>query len=239
MKVSKLKLIIFLIILALIAVGIWFFVFQKSDQKSNSDNSQSSGQINAPAACEVFGDEDAANIFGSDISTVPLSENGGGYTSPTDIAEAPNTESKSSHCIYIRGEISTAKPNEEEAGSGSPSIQPAPEGNKEVVDSSDSIDEIKKSNPKPVPIPEVLADITLRATTIENAKSDFNRAKNKSAEEVNGLGDSAFSLRLVGLSGKKQFTLTVLKGEHIITIAGDNLNLETAKEISNVILGNL
>ena len=82
-----------------------------------------------------------------------------------------------------------------------------------------------------------MAVITIRSTTPENAASDFNRSKPKSAEDVSGLGKTAFwNPEALGLSGKKQGSLSVLAGDKTITVSGDNLDIEIAKKIVNSIL---
>ena len=87
--------------------------------------------------------------------------------------------------------------------------------------------------------PQILANITLLTSTAENAKADFNRAKPKTAKVVNGVGDSAFTVQIIGLSGKKGLALTILKGKTIVNVTGDNINVETSKKIAEVVLNKL
>lgn len=238
MKVRKLNLAIFLIIFALVAGGIWFFAYRKSDQNNAQDNSQPSGQINTLGACDVFSDEDAKSVFGNDISKLPPPQNEGGYIPPEDVSNAPKVKTESSTCTYVKGKVDSVDPAEE-ASDIQPDIKPAPEGDKKPANSTESLDQIKKDNPTPVTPPQILANIALHTSTVENAKADFSKAKAKTAKGINGLGDSAFSIQVTGFSGKKQLALTILKGKTLVNITGENMDTETAKKIAGVVLSKL
>ncbi len=77
------------------------------------------------------------------------------------------------------------------------------------------------------------------ASSVENAKVDFNRAKPKKAQDINDVGDSAFTVQVIGLSGKKGLALTVVKGKTLINITGDNIDIKTAKKIAEIVLSRL
>ena len=88
-------------------------------------------------------------------------------------------------------------------------------------------------------MPELAAVITIRSGTQANIAADFNRAKPKSAQDVNGLGKSAFwNPEALGLLGKKQGSLSVLSEDKIIIVSGDNLSIETARKIIDLVWTN-
>lgn len=229
---------IILTVVAVVAVGLWLLVFHKNPQGNNKENGSSSAQTAVPKACDVFSSEDAKNIFGDNVSKLQAPENEGSYTPPAGISDAPKVETKSSTCAYVKGSISPVAPVEK-ASDTRPDINPAPENNKKSVDSTQSLDQMKKENPNPTSPPQILVNIALHASTAENAKADFNRAKAKSAQEVNGIGDSAFSIQVIGLSGKKQLALTILKGKTIVNITGEDLDIKTAEQIAGIALGKI
>lgn len=239
MNIRKRNQVIILASAVLAVACLWLFVFRNPPQGNNQNgSSQSTAQTTVIKACEAFSVEDAKGIFGSDLSQVPSPDNQGAYTSPTGINDAPQVKTISSSCMYVKGSISPAATTTNASGNR-PSVAPAPKGNREPVGSTQSLDQMKKENPKPVSPPQILANITLLTSTAQNAKADFNKAKPKTAKEITGLGDSSFSIRVIGLSGKKQLALTILKGKTIVNITGDNIDIKTAKKIAEVLLKKL
>lgn len=243
MNIRKRNLAIILAIIILVVVGLWLFVFRKPSQSNNQDNNsgQSSSQAAvANKACDVFSIEDAKSIFGNNISKLPPPENEAVYTSSDNLQDAPRAETESSTCTYVKGEVSSVDPVKKTSNTNTRTdIEPAPEGSEKPVDSTESMNQIKKENPEPTNPVQILANIALHTSTVENAKADFNRAKAKTSKEINGLGDSSFSIQVIGLSGKKQLALTMFKGKTLINITGENMNIKTAKKIAEVVLSKL
>lgn len=242
MNIRKRNLVIILAVVAVVVVGLWLFVFRKPSQSNNKDNNsgQSSSQTAmANKACDVFSIDDAKSIFGEDVSKLPPPENEAAYTPPDNIQDAPKVETESSTCTYVKGDIASVDPVEQTSDTQT-DIEPVPEGSKEPVDSTESLDQLKKENPEPTTDPvQILANIALHTSTVENAKADFNKAKVKTAREITGLGDTSFSIQVNGLSGKKQLALTMLKGKTLINITGENMDIKTAKKIAEIVLSRL
>lgn len=239
MNMRKRNLVIILTVIVLVVLGLWLFVFRKSSHENNQNgSSQSSAQNTVAKACDAFSTDDAKSIFGNDLSQVPSPDNEAAYTPPSGVADAPAAQTLSSSCMYVKGSVSPV----ESIKNGSdtrPSLAPAPKGSTQPADSTQSLDETKKEAPQPTSPPQILVNITLMSSTVENAKTDFNRAKPKTAQDVSGVGDSAFTLQVTGLSGKKGLALTILKGKTIINITGDNIDLNTAKKIAEIVLNKL
>lgn len=238
MYISKQKKILTTILLltALAAVG---WLLRHNSDKSSNDKAAVSEQKSIVQACDAFSTEDAKKTFGDDVFQNSLDNKNDGYKPPTNIEDAPKVQTTYSTCIYTKGQaIST-----ESDGQSKPSpadVKAVPEGDQKPVDATPILNETKKANPQPVPMPELLAVITMRSTTEENAISDFSRSKPKVAQNVENLGKAAFwNPDAVSITGKKQGSLSILAKDKIFLVTGDNMDIETAKKIANTILDKL
>lgn len=219
-----------LIVLVVAGVMLW-----RNFNKSSENDSSNSEQKVAVNACEMFSLEDAKKIFGDDVSQKSLDSGNENKISP-QIDEAPASETQISTCAYTKGELklnnSTQQPTVD--------TEPAPEGKQKPVDLKPFFNNMKKEAEKAGAIPEFSAVITIHSEAPANASSDFSKSKPKSAQAVSGLNKPAFwDPNALGLSGKKQGSLSVLADDKIIVVSGDNLNKETAQEIINIILSKL
>lgn len=228
-------LVLTLLLIALVVAAYFLFVGLRKPSGGNSglSSSEQKGQINA---CEMFSTEEAKKIFGDNVYQTSLDNNGEDKIS-SKIDGAPKAETASSTCAYTKNKLELDNSTEQPAPADT---KPAPEGKQKAVDLKPFLNNIKKENPGAVTTSEFLAVITIRSTTQENATTDFNRSKPKSVQAVNGLGDSAFwNPETVGITGKKQGSLSVLLGDKTIIVSGDKLDIETAKKITNTILDKL
>lgn len=236
MNISKRKkVLIFTPVLLTLIIAVW--ILGRNFYGTSEDKTSSSGQKSVIVACDTFSLNDAKKIFGDDIFQNSLDARGE-YKISTKINDAPKTETALSACAYTKNKLELNKVTEQPAPDD---IKPVPEGKQKPVDLKPFLDALKKEeNSQAAKKTEFLAVITIRSTTEENAKEDFNRPQPKSAQSVSGLGKTAFwNSEVLGLTGKKQGSLSVLAGDKTIIVSGDNLDIETAKKIANSILDRL
>ncbi len=232
------------LVIAFIAGAVIFKV--KSDRDNEKKDSSSALQKDIKS-CSLFSLDEAKEIFGDNISEDPKNNTQGSAIPPSDLAEAPGVETKVSTCGYFEGEVVSQNISEQ---SPEPNSQPVAENPKPSEKNSKPVS--SKNAPAPPELggqtdnnekqpsgPILKALVVLRTTTAEQAAKDFDSSKPKQSEDVPNLGQKAYWAEGKTASGDKVGQLSILSNGYTIIVSGQEMDLETAKKVAEVVLNKL
>ena len=244
-KISIKKLALLIVIVALLALaGLVYFKSQSDDQKSASQQKNTEeNQILLQRACEIFDIENAKKIFGNDTYDDPA--NYVDNKKSTEI-QAKNAELnpsqkdiKISSCSYL----SESQRDNVDASSGSENkSEPVSKDSTEAnADISKVLDEVKRATEKVNPnSSKVLITLTINESSDEDSVKMFESIASKDKSDVPNIGSKAyFDQAALVQNNPLENRLVVLEGDKVITISAEDITLEQARDVAEIVLKNL